>query len=71
MSFDDEHPLKTAVERAWTVHIAMHDNVDVADQRRCSLERYLWGKWSGGESDPDELTCHRLSYLARIRCDED
>jgi hypothetical protein len=67
----DDYPLKTAVDRAWTVHIATHNDVDAADQRRCSLERYLAGKWQAGESDPEELTCHGLSYLARVGSDYD
>jgi len=40
--------------------------MSTADQRRCSLERYLSGKWQAGESDPEELTCCGLSYLARL-----
>ena len=57
--------LRTAVDRAWTVYLATH-NVDAADPRRCSLERYLSGKWQAGESDPEELTCHGLAYLDRL-----
>lgn len=63
---DDDSPLKVAVDRAWTVHLATHKDVDAGDERRCSLERYLSGKLQAGESDPDELTCHGLSYLARL-----
>jgi hypothetical protein len=63
---DEEFPLRVAVDQAWTVHLAAHKDVDAADPRRCSLERYLRGKWQGGESDPDELTCYGLSYLARL-----
>jgi hypothetical protein len=63
---DDEFPLRTAVDRAWTVHLAMKKDIDAADERRCSLERYLIGKWQGGENDPEELTCHGLSYLRRL-----
>ncbi|WP_249151122.1 hypothetical protein [Bradyrhizobium sp. JYMT SZCCT0180] len=63
---DDDFPLKTAVDRAWTVHLATHDDVAAADPRRCSLERYLSGKWQAGESDPEELTCSGLSYLDRL-----
>jgi len=37
----DDFPLKTAIDRAWTVHIATHNDIDAADQRRCSLE--MWG----------------------------
>ena len=67
---DEEFSLKIAVDRAWTVHLATHKDVEAADYRRCSLERYLSGKWQAGESDPDELTCHGLSYLlARLRSD--
>ena len=38
---DDKFALKLAVDRAWTVHLAVHRDVDAADQRRCLLERYL------------------------------
>ncbi|UPK02234.1 hypothetical protein [Bradyrhizobium sp. 170] len=62
---NDESALKIAIDRAWTVHLALHKDVDAGDPRRCSLERYLTGKWQAGESDPEELTCHGLSYLAR------
>jgi hypothetical protein len=62
----DEFPLRIAVDRAWTVHLATHNDVDAADHRRCSLERDLNGKWQAGESDPEALTCHGLSYLARL-----
>jgi len=63
----DEFPLRFAVDQAWTVHLSAHKDVNAADSRRCSLERYLRGKWQAGESDPDELTCYGLSYLARLR----
>ena len=66
---DDDLPLKVAVQRAWNLHLATHDDVDAADQRRCSLERYLSGKWQAGESDLEELTCCGLSYLARLGSD--
>ena len=62
----DDVPVKLAVDRAWTVHLATHRNVDAADQLRCSLERYLSQKWQAGESDSEELTCHGLTYLARV-----
>lgn len=64
---DDSSPLKVAVQRAWSLHLATHDDVDAADARRCSLERYLRRKWQTGESDLEELTCCGLSYLARLR----
>jgi hypothetical protein len=42
---DDEFPLRFAVDQAWTVHLSAHKDVNAADSRRCSLERYLRGKW--------------------------
>lgn len=66
---DDELRLRVAVDQAWTVHLATHDGVEAADHRRCSLERYLSGKWQAGESDLEQLTCHGLSYLARLGSD--
>jgi hypothetical protein len=65
----DQLPLHVAVDRAWTVHLAAHSEIDAADGRRCSLERYLRGKWQAGESDPDELTCYGLAYLARLEAE--
>jgi hypothetical protein len=64
---EEESPLKIAVDQAWSVHLATHNDVDMADQRRCSLERYLSGKWLAGERDAEELTSHGVSYLARLR----
>ena len=37
---EDEFPLKVAAQRAWNLHLATHDDVDTADPRRCSLERF-------------------------------
>lgn len=65
----DQSPLKIAVDRAWTVHRATREDVDAGDPRCCSLERYLSEKW-GAESDPEELTCHGLAYLARLGPEE-
>jgi hypothetical protein len=62
---DDDVPLRIAVNRAWTIYLATRSDVDEADQRRCTLERYLNEKWRSGENDPEELTCCGLSYLAR------
>jgi hypothetical protein len=63
---DDEFSLSIVVDRVWNVHLAVHKDVDAADERRCSLERYLSKKWHAGESDPEQLTCCGLSYLARL-----
>lgn len=64
---DDKFPLKLAVDQAWTVHLATHNDVNAADPRRCLLERYLSGRWAAGESDPEALTRRGLSYLAGLR----
>ena len=64
---DDKLPLKVAIYQAWTVHGATHNDIDASDPRRCSLERHLSERWKAGESDPEELTCRGLSYLARLR----
>jgi hypothetical protein len=63
---EDEFPPRAAVDRAWTIYLAAHADVDAADHRRCALERYLHSKWQAGESDPEELTCSGLSYLSRL-----
>jgi hypothetical protein len=69
IQMDDELPPRAAVNRAWTIYLSSHADVDPADHRRCALERYLHSKWQAGESDPEELTCSGLSYLSRIRPD--
>ena len=56
-------PLKIAVNRAWTIYLPTRRDVDLptrrdvdeADQRRCTLERYLNEKWRSGENDPETL----------------
>lgn len=67
MRMGGDEPLRVAIERAWTVHLATHNDVDAADARRCSLERYLRGKWQAGESDPQKLVSCGVSYLARLQ----
>jgi hypothetical protein len=64
---DDESPPGVASDRAWTIYLAARADVDAADHRRCTLERYLHGRWQAGESDPEELTCSGLSHLWRLR----
>ena len=51
------------------LYLATHANVDAADYRRCTLERYLCDRWHAGESDPEELTCSGLSFLWRLERD--
>jgi hypothetical protein len=61
-----DYSVKVAAERAWSVHLAAHKDVNAADHRRSLLERYLYEKWRAGEREPEELTYHGLSYLARL-----
>jgi hypothetical protein len=37
----DEVPLRKAVDTAWTVYLATHRGIDVADGRGCLLECHL------------------------------
>lgn len=62
----DTVTLRTAVETAWSVFCATHDGVDVADNRRCLLERYLQGRCDVREEGADELASFGLAYLARL-----
>ncbi|MGY2908974.1 hypothetical protein ACVWVY_007995 [Bradyrhizobium sp. URHC0002] len=66
----DTVTLRTAVEMAWFVFCATHDGVDVADNRRCLLERHLQGRREGREEEVDELASFGLAYLARLPEDE-
>jgi hypothetical protein len=61
----DEVPLRKAVT-AWTVYLATHRDVDVADGRRCLLERHLQGMLEASQSETEELTCSGLAYLDRL-----
>ncbi|KRR06583.1 hypothetical protein CP49_26900 [Bradyrhizobium valentinum] len=60
--------LRKAVDTAWTVYLATHR--DVADGRRCLLERHLRGKLEASQSETEELTCSGLAYLDRLPRDE-
>ena len=68
-TLNDEIPPRLSVDRAWTIYLAAHANVDAADHRRCTLERYLRDRWNAGENDPEELTCLGLSFLWRLERD--
>ena len=65
-----ELALREAVDTAWTVYLATHRNVDVADERRCLLERHLHRRWEAHESDTEELTRSGLAYLKRLPEDD-
>lgn len=58
--------LRTAVETAWSIFRATHGGVDVADSRRCLLERHLQGRSEARKEDVDELASFGLAYLARL-----
>ncbi|MGY2901080.1 hypothetical protein [Bradyrhizobium sp. URHC0002] len=66
----DTVTLRTAVETAWSIFSATHDGVDVADSRRCLLERHLQGRCEAREEEVDELASFGLAYLARLPEDE-
>jgi hypothetical protein len=59
-----------AVDTAWTVYLATHRDVDVANGRRCLLERPLQGRLKASQSETEELTCSGLAYLDRLAKDE-
>ena len=63
---DDECLLRQAVDRAWTLYRAAHNDVHELDERRCLLERHLRQRWQSQENDPEELTCAGLAYLERV-----
>ena len=62
----EEDLLRQAVETAWSINRAAHDDVHELDERRCLLERHLQQRWRAGEQDPEELTCAGLAFLERI-----
>ena len=53
-----------ASQQAWTLYLAQNGGVSPADGRRCSLERFLKGRWALGQTNLDELTCSGLSFLS-------
>ena len=62
----EELILRQAVETAWSVYLATHGDVDIADQRRCSLSRHLEARLQAGENNTEELACMGLAYLDRV-----
>ena len=66
----DEVPLPEAGDTAWTVYLATHRDVDVADGRRCLLERHLQQRLEAGQSETEVLACSGLAYLDRLPKDE-
>src|SRR6476619_7076063 len=57
----DEDLLRQAVDTAWSVYRATHNEVHGSDERRCLLERHLQQRWKAGENDAEELTCAGLA----------
>ncbi len=62
----DEDLLRQAVDTAWNVHRATHNDVHESDERRCLLERHMQQRWKAGENDTEELTCSGLAFLERL-----
>ena len=63
---DEKLILREAVKTAWSVYLATHGNVDVTDQRLCSLQRHLSQRLLRGETEVEELACAGLAYLDRL-----
>ena len=63
---EDEYALRQAVDTAWTVYRATHNDVHELDERRCLLERHLQQRWKARENDAEELTWVGLAYLERL-----
>ncbi|MGX1350155.1 hypothetical protein AB7M49_003731 [Bradyrhizobium elkanii] len=38
-------PLRSVVDTIWCLYWVKHRDVDIADSRRCLLERHLQGRW--------------------------
>ena len=66
----DKGPRRKAVDTAWTVYLATHRDIDVADGRRCLLERHLHGRLGTNQIGTEELACSGLAYLDRLPKDE-
>jgi hypothetical protein len=62
----DDGPLRTAIDTAWCVYRATHHDVDIADSRRCLLERHLQTRREARESDAEELTGFGIAYLEQL-----
>jgi hypothetical protein len=65
----EELILRQAVETAWSVYVATHGDIDIADRRRCSLSRYLQARMQTGEKKAEELACIGLAYLDQLPAD--
>jgi hypothetical protein len=52
------------------VYLATHRDIDVADGRRCLLERHLHGRLGTNQIGTEELACSGLAYLDRLPKDE-
>jgi hypothetical protein len=61
--------LRRAIDTAWTVYRATHDDVHELDERRCLLERYLKQILQARETEEvtiANLACAGLAYLERL-----
>jgi hypothetical protein len=59
-------PYERRSTRLGPSYLATHRDVDVADGRRCLLERHLQGRLEASQSETEELTCSGLAYLDRL-----
>ena len=65
----DDLVLREAVRIAWSMYLATHSDVDIADQRLCSMSRYLSERLRAGETEVEELACDGLAFLDRLPVD--
>jgi hypothetical protein len=66
----EEDPLvQRAVQVTWAIYVTMHPEVDTADDRQCSLTRYLQSRLQAGENNVEELVCSGLAHLDRVPVD--
>jgi hypothetical protein len=62
----DDNAANLAFERAWSVYLLIHNDVNEHDERRTTLERFIRKNCEAGESDPETLTVGGLAYLKKL-----
>ena len=63
----DEYLLRQAVDRAWTIYRAAHDDVHEVRMNAGACSSDICGRGGRRESTmPEELTCAGLAILERI-----
>jgi hypothetical protein len=55
-----------ATQQAWSIFLSQDSKIAPEDELRCTLERFVHGRWQAGETDLHELTCLGVSFLSRL-----